>query len=113
ISAFATRELALGTGVLCHLCESCLDATLLGRATAVVRDRRDVRDARDLETTSVEGADCTLSAGARPANSDFNVLHAVFLRRDSRLLSRHLRRERRRLARTAEAATTRRRPGKR
>src|SRR5262249_51030497 len=74
---------------------------------------RDVRDAGDLQTTGVEGADCRLSAGARTANSHFNVLHAVLLRRDSRLLSRHLRRERRRLARTAEAATTRRRPGKR
>src|SRR5262245_1459709 len=90
-----------------------LDATLLGRATTVVRDRRDVGDARDLETTGIQRAHRGFTTGARATDADFDVLHAVLLRRDSRLLSRHLRRERRRLARTAEAATTRGRPGKR
>src|SRR5262245_51485220 len=90
-----------------------LDATLLGRAATVVRDRRDVGNAGDLQTTGIQRAHRGFTTGAGATDADFDVLHAVLLRRDSRLLSRHLRRERRRLARTAEAATTRRRPGKR
>src|SRR6185503_789028 len=90
-----------------------LDATLLGRAATVVRNRRDVRNAGDLEAAGIEGADRALSAGARATDADFDILHAVFLRRDTGLLGRHLRGERRRLARTAEAATARGRPGKR
>src|SRR5882672_7289663 len=113
ISAFATRELALGTGVLCHLYLSCLNAALLGRAAAVVRNRRDVGNAGDLETAGVQRAHRGFATGARSTDAHFDVLHTVFLRRIAGLFGGDLRRERRGLARTAETATTRGRPGKR
>src|SRR6185436_10367983 len=83
------------------------------RAAAVVRYRRDVRNARDLEAARVQGAHRGLTTRAGTADAHFDVLHAVFLRRIAGLLGGHLRRERRGLARTAEAATARGRPGKR
>src|SRR5688500_10016102 len=90
-----------------------LDAALFGRAAAVVRNRRDIRDARDLEAAGVQGTHSRLATRSWAADTHFDVLHAVFLRRIAGLLGGHLRRERRGFARTAKAATTRGRPGQR
>src|SRR5690606_24539649 len=68
VRALAAGELALRTGVLGHLMSSCgdaSDATLLGGTAAVVRNRRDVRDAGDLQAAVVERADRRLAARTR------------------------------------------------
>src|SRR5688572_23401526 len=89
------------------------DAPLLGRAATVVRDRRHVLDARDLEPAGVQRADRGLAARAGTAHADLDRAQPVFLRRDARLLRRDLRGERRALARAAESRAARRRPGQR
>src|SRR3954470_9578932 len=106
-------SLHLGPVYLAIFDVSCLDATLLGRAAAVVRNRRDIGNAGDLEAAGVQGTHRRLATGARATDAHFDVLHAVLLRSHTSLLGRHLRRERGGLARTAEAATARGRPGKR
>src|SRR5438094_1060445 len=55
-----------------------LDAPPLRRAAAVVRDRRHVRDRRDLETRRLEGSDGGLAAGSRALDEDLDLLEAVF-----------------------------------
>src|SRR5262245_60056965 len=89
------------------------DAPLLGRAATVVRNRRHVRDARDLEATGVQRPDRGLAPRAGSAHADLDGAKPVLLRRDARLLGRDLRGERRALARAAEARAARRRPGQR
>src|SRR5688572_12051651 len=89
------------------------DAPLLGRATTVMRYRRHVLDARDLQSAAIQRADRGFASRARAAHADFDRAQAVFLRRDARLLRRDLRGERRALARAAEARAARRRPGQR
>src|SRR5687767_1191754 len=90
-----------------------LHPPLLGRAAAVVRDRRDVGNVGDLQTTGVERAHRGLATGARAFDAHFDHLHAVFLRGNASLLGGDLRGERRALARAAETATARRRPRER
>src|SRR5688572_23716074 len=103
VGAFAARELAGGTEVTCHVCSpGPLDATLLGRTAAVVRNRRDVDDVHDLVADRVERTHCRLAAGARALDAHFQRLDAVVERGLAGLLGRDLRRERSRLARTAE-----------
>src|SRR5688572_20195987 len=87
------------------------DAPLLGRSATVVRDRRHVGDARDLQAAGVQRADRGLASRARAAHADLDGPEAVLLRRDPRLLGRDLRGERRALARAAEARPARGRPG--
>src|ERR1700736_1295445 len=87
-----------------------LNPTLLRRTTAVMRNRRDVSDAGDLQTAVVQCTYCGLAAGARAANTHFHVLHAMFLRGITCLLGGNLRGERRALARAAETAAPRGRP---
>src|SRR5262249_49479570 len=106
----AASELALGTDITSHANSWTLDAALLRRAAAVVRDRGDVRDARDLEPHAVQGADRRFTPRAGTADTHFDVLHAMLLRGPASLLGRHLRRERRGLAGAAETAAARRRP---
>src|SRR5262245_56071389 len=89
------------------------DAPLLGRAAAVVRNRRHVGDAGDLQAAGVQRADCGLAPGARAAHADLDGAQAVLLRRDARLLGRDLRGERRALARAAESRAARSRPRQR
>src|SRR5918995_1325723 len=90
-----------------------LHPPLLGRAAAVVRDRRDVGNVGDLQTAGVERAHCGLAAGAGTFNAHFDHLHAMFLRGNTSLLGGDLRGERRALARAAETAAARRRPRER
>src|SRR5262245_45153846 len=89
------------------------DSPLLGRAAAVMRDRRHVGDARDLQAAGVQRADRGLAPRAGAAHADLDGAQAVFLGRDARLLGRDLRGEGRALARAAEPGATRRRPGER
>src|ERR1041385_5121295 len=56
------------------------DPPPLRRAVAVVRDRRHVRDGRDLETGRLERADRLLAAGARPTHEDLDLAHAMLHR---------------------------------
>ena len=86
------------------------DATALRRAAAVVRHRRHVGDARDLHAERVQCAHGRLAAGAGALDAHLEVLHAALLRRAAGRFRRHLRRERRRLARALEAGAARRRP---
>src|SRR5262245_27519547 len=90
-----------------------LYAALLGRTASVVRNRRHVRDAGDLEPAVVERPHRRLAPGARAADAHLDVLHAVLLRRRAGLLGRDLGGERRRLARAAEAAAAGGRPRQR
>src|SRR5690349_15893106 len=69
---------------------------------AVVRLGRDVGNGADLEPGGGQRADRGLAAGARPLHEDVDLLHAVLLRLAGGVLGGHLRRERRRLARTLE-----------
>src|SRR5918994_7289787 len=89
------------------------DAPLLGRATTVMRDRRHVFDARDLQSAAIQRADRGFASRPRAAHADFDGAQAVFLGRYARLLRRHLRGERRALARAAKTGAARRRPGER
>src|SRR5512139_354316 len=86
------------------------DAALLRRTAPVVRDGRHVLDAGDLQAGGVQRAHGGLAARAGTAHADLDVLQAVFLRGDPRLLGGDLRGERRALARAADTATARRRP---
>src|SRR5688572_6776062 len=90
-----------------------LHPPLLGRAAAVVRDRRDVGDVGDLQAAGVERAHRGLAARAGTLDAHFDHLHTVFLRGDASLLGGDLRGERRALARAAETAAARRRPRER
>src|SRR5438874_1501747 len=80
-----------------------LDAPPLGRAAAVVRDRRHVGDRRDLETRRLQGADGGLAAGARALDEDVDLLEAVFHGATRRRLRGDLGGKWRALARALEA----------
>src|SRR3954469_4294910 len=88
-------------------------ASLLGLTATVMRYRRHVLDAGDLQAAAVQCPHCGLAAGAGAADTHFHVLQAVLLRSIARLFCRDLRSEGRALARAAEAATTGGRPGQR
>src|SRR6266702_4593017 len=76
-----------------------------------MRNRRHVSDAGDLQTAVVERTHCRLAAGAGSTNTYFDVLHPMLLRGSASLFGGNLCRERRALARAAETATARGRPG--
>src|SRR5262245_52893134 len=73
------------------ICLPVSDAPLLGRAAAVVRNRRHVGDRRDLEPAGVQRADGGFASWAGPAHADLDGPQSVFLRGDARLLGRDLR----------------------
>src|SRR4051812_4916427 len=102
---FASRFLAMALRILLLL-----DAPALGRAAAVVRNRRHVGDAADLEADGIERAHRGFAAGAGTLDAHFDVLHAAFLRGPAGALGGHLRRERRGLTRALEAGVARGRP---
>src|SRR5579862_6963744 len=87
-----------------------LNAPLLWRAAAVVRNRGHVRDAGDLQTGGVQRPHCRLASRPWPRHPHLDVLDAVFLSNVAGLLGGHLRRERRALARATEPTATRGRP---
>src|SRR5688572_10397000 len=87
-----------------------LNTLPLRRAAAVVRDRRHVGDAADLEPDRVERAHRRLAARAGALDAHLDVLHAAFLRGASGALGGDLRRERRGLTRALEARVARGRP---
>src|SRR5262245_41039008 len=92
---------------------SFLYSPALGRTATVVRHRRHVGDAADLETDRVKRAHRGLTAGARAFDAHFDVLNTAFLSCTSRALRRDLRGKRRRLARTLEAGVAGSRPRQR
>src|SRR4029453_2315599 len=59
---------------------SASDAPLLGRAATVVRDRRHVRDARDLEAARVQRAGRGLAPRAGTAHADLDGAQTMLLR---------------------------------
>src|SRR4029453_3017784 len=83
-----------------------LAAATLGGGAAVVRLRRHVVDAADLEACGLERADRGLTARAGALDEDVDLLHAVLLRLAGGRLGGELRGERGRLARTLEADAT-------
>src|ERR1700687_780747 len=116
IRTLAASELAGWTEITRHgslLPSPPLNATLLGGTAAVVRDRRNVRNARDLQPAGVERTHRRLAPRTGAGHTDFDALHAVLLRGGTGLLGRHLGRKRRALARTAKTTAARGRPGQR
>ena len=87
-----------------------LDAAALARPAAVVRHRRHVLDAGDLEAGGGQRADRGLAAGARALHEHVDLLQPVLLRGARGLLGGELRGERRGLARALEARRCRRSP---
>src|SRR4051794_14035379 len=79
------------------------DAPALRRAAAVVRHRGDVGDLADLQAGRLQRPDRRLATRARALDEDVDLLHAVLLGLARAVLSGHLRRERRGLARALEA----------
>src|ERR1700690_54807 len=108
-----SRRESLHFGPVYFAIANLLNATLFGRTAAVMRNRRDVFNVGDLQTAAVQGPHRRFASRARAHHAHFDVLHTVFLRCRAGTFRRDLRRERRRLAPTAVAATTRCRPGQR
>src|ERR687894_118716 len=79
------------------------DPSPLPGAAAVVCLRGDVPHAGDLEAGGLERADRGLAARARALHEDLDLLHALLDALARRGVGRHLRGERRRLARALEA----------
>src|ERR1044072_6617453 len=80
-----------------------LDAPPLARPAAVVGLRGHVANPGHLEAGGLEGADRGLAAGAGTLDEDLDLLQAVLDALACRRVGRHLRGERRRLARASEA----------
>src|ERR1700684_3041068 len=108
--AVPSRRDGLHFGPVYFAMANLLDATLFGRTAAVMRNRRDVFDVGDLQPAAVQSTYRGFAAGTGAHDSHFDVLHAVLLSRGARALGGDLRRERRRLARTAVAAAAGGRP---
>src|SRR5688572_5518193 len=106
------RHFASSTLAMRYPLNEPLNAAPLRRTAAVVRYRRHVGDAADLEADRVERAHRRFAARARALDAHFDVLHAAFLGCAAGALGGDLRRERRGLARALEARVSRRRPGK-
>src|SRR4051812_20910550 len=85
------------------------DPPPLGRAAPVVRDRRDVLDAHDLDPGVLDGTDRRLPARARALHDDVDLAHTVLHRASGRGFGGELRGERRALAGTLETDVARRR----
>src|SRR5580765_6820513 len=94
----AAALLALRTAIAGHL-----DAPPLLRADAVVRLRRHVADAEDLEAGGLERANRRLPTRARALDEDLDLLQAVLHALPRAGVGGDLRGERRRLARALEA----------
>src|SRR6185436_4000561 len=88
-----------------------LDPAPLGRPAAVVRDGRHVLDRGDLEPRGLERPDRRLAASARTPDPHLDPLHPLTQRLARARLGRHLRSERRALARALEADLARAGPG--
>src|SRR6476659_6659162 len=102
----APAEPADGSGVSRH--DS--DPPPLGGAATVVRDRRDVLDAEDLDAGVLDRPDRGLATGARALHHDVDPAHTVLHGPARRGLGRELRHERRALAGALEADVAGRRP---
>src|SRR5689334_6737643 len=99
--------------VLSHALCSPLHAATLRRPAAVVRNRRHIRDARDLQSYGVQRAHRRFTAGARALDAHLDILHAAFLRSAAGALGSDLRGEGRRLAGALESGVTGSGPGER
>src|SRR6188474_617949 len=89
------------------------DAALLWRTAAVVRNRRHVLDAGYFQAGGVERPHGRFTSRPRPAHAHLDRPDTPLLRRRAGALRGDLRRERRALARAAETAAPRGRPGER
>src|SRR5580765_6773378 len=87
-----------------------LDPAPLRRPAAVVRDGRHVLDRRDLEPRRLQRANRRFPSTARAPHPHLDALHPLPQRLARARLGRHLRGERRALARTLEADLARARP---
>src|SRR5690348_3014604 len=96
-----------------HFSFAPFDATLLSPSAPTIRGRYHVDDVGDLVADVVEPTHGRLAARTRALDAHFQRLHAVVERGLAGLLGGDLRRERGRLARTAEARAARGRPRKR
>src|SRR6266536_2586749 len=94
--------LAVRTGVSSHL-SLLLDPAPLGRAAAIVRNRRDVLDRADLQPGGLQRPDGGFPPRARALDEDVDLAHAMLHGAPGGGLGRHLGGERRRLTRALEA----------
>src|SRR6185437_2136260 len=85
----------------------------LRRPATVVRHRRHIGDAADLQAERVERANRRFAPGSGTLDAHLEILDAALLRRASSRLGRDLRGERRGLARALEAGPAGRRPRQR
>src|SRR3954451_8569356 len=108
--SLAAALLALWRGVTCHEVFGS-DPSPLAWAAAVVCLWSDVAHAGDLEPGGLQRPDRGLAARARALDEDLDLLHALLDALARGGVGRHLRRERRRLARALEARATGRLPG--
>src|SRR5258708_10910856 len=105
-----SRRDSLHFGPVYFAIANLLNATLFGRTTAVMRNRRDVFDVGDLQPTAAQGTHRGFAPGTGAHYSHLYMLHTILLSRGARALGGNLRRERRRLARTPVAAAAGGRP---
>src|SRR5262245_66660687 len=83
LGALAATQLADGSRIPSHS----LDPPLLGRTTAVVRNRRHVADRTDLQSSARECLNRRLSAGSRPLHLHMHALHSEVQRLARRLVT--------------------------
>src|SRR6202040_1025270 len=102
-----SRRESLHFGPVYFAIANLLNAALLGRTAAVMRNRRDVFNVGDLQTAAVQRTHRRFASRARAHHPHFAVFHTVFLRCRAGPFRRNLRREGRRFARTAIAAAAR------
>ena len=88
-----------------------LYSSSLGRAAAIVRNRSNILDHVNFQTSCLQCADCSLTAGARALNINFNCLQAMLHSSLGSSLSCGLSSKRSALSGTAEAQTTSAGPG--
>src|SRR4029453_5508606 len=78
LQPFSAAEATNGSCVSCHAVSS--DPPPLGRAAAVVGNRRHVLDDAHVEARGLEAAKRGLAASARPLHVDLDVTHAELRR---------------------------------
>src|SRR5690606_37086813 len=84
-----------------------LDAAFLGRANAIVWDRRFVGDRTHLQTTRLNRPDCGFASGTGSLHKDIDFLHSMFLCNVGCGLGGNTRRVRRAFAAALEARRAR------
>src|SRR5262245_27684014 len=111
LDAFAPALPAHCHVISCQALSLLLDAPPLGRPAAVVRNRGDVSNRRDLQPDRLQRSDGSLTARPRTPDVDFHLLQPELHCLARRVLRGRLGRERRALSRALEPGASCARPG--